>query len=195
GALGAAQPGAEGGALSLLLVLVLVTLFSAAVAGCGIAAGIAVARSFPQPGWYWSMAGGALGGLITGAMANLVGSDAFRLLFGRTVGQFAGALEGVITGAAIGLAVVAADRVRYPVVLAVMLGLVAGLAVTLLDGRLMAGSLQELLSAFPGSRFRLDGIGEAFGEQGLGRMGRIVSGAFEEAVFCACMTWSLRRYR
>ena len=195
GVLGAAQPDAAGGALSLVLVLVLVTLFSATIAGCGIAAGIAASRFIPQPHGYWSVAGGALGGLVTGAMANLVGSDAFQLLFGRTVGQFAGTVEGVIAGAAVGLAVTFGDRVRYPVALGAALGLLAGVAVAVLDGRLMAGSLQELLSAFPGSRFRLDGVGQALGERGLGPTGRFVTAAFEGAVFCACMVWGLRRVR
>jgi hypothetical protein len=95
----------------------------------------------------------------------------------------------------IGLAVTLGERVRYPVVMAALLGLLAGLAVAALDGRLMAGSLQELLSAFPDARFRLDGVGRIFGERGLGPTGRYVTAAFEGAVFCACATLGLKRNR
>lgn len=184
-----------GGAISLLLVLVLVSLISAGVAGGGIAAGLAASQFIAPLRWYWIVAGGAIGGLIVGAFANLLGSDAFRLLFGRTVGPFAGAVEGLILGGAAGLAML---RVRgglwMSVAVAAMLGICAGIVIALLDGRMMAGSLQELVSAFPSSQFRLDGIGGLLGETGMGPMGRTITGAVEGAVFLGAMRWSLRGY-
>jgi DNA-binding winged helix-turn-helix (wHTH) protein len=186
GFVGAARPGAgTGGALSLLLVLALVTIFAAATAGLGIAAGIAAARFIRSREWYWSLAGGALGGLLLGAFGNLVGTDAFRLLLGNEPERFAGALEGALTGAAVGLAVAFGGRVRFPLALALAAGLAAGSVAALLDGRMMAGSLLELVRAFPGSSLRLGGLDS---------MGLLLSAAFEGAVFCAAMAWGLRRF-
>ncbi|NTZ41702.1 transcriptional regulator [Altererythrobacter sp. SALINAS58] len=195
GFIGAAQISAQsgGGALSLLLVLVLVSLLSAGVAGGGIAAGLAASKFIAPMRWYWVVGGGAIGGLIVGAFANLLGSDAFRLLFGRTVDPFAGAVEGLILGGAAGLAMLwVRGGLWMSVAIAAMLGLGAGLGIALLDGRMMAGSLQELVSAFPSSQFRLDGIGGLLGETGMGPVGRTITGAVEGAVFLGAMRWSLR---
>ena len=187
----AAQPaaGGGGGALSLLLVLVLVSVFAAAVAGLGIAAGIAASRLIRPPAWYWSLGGGALGGLLLGGFGHLIGADAFRLLIGGDLDRFAGAGEGVVIGAVVGLAATCATRVRAPLALGAALGLVGGLAVALADGRMMAGSLQALVAAFPASS-----ILAVFGERGLGPTGLALSGAIEGAVFVAAMVWGLRRF-
>lgn len=193
GVIGAARPQAgSGGAFSLLLVLVLVSVFSAGVAGAGIGAGLAASQTGTPHRWYWRVAGGALGGLTLGAFANLLGGDAFRLLFGHEVGRFAGATEGFILGAAVGLAAFMADhRPRHAVHLAALLGAGAGLAVVLLDGRMMAGSLESLVAAFPASQFRLEAIGGPFGESGLGPIGRAVTSALEGAIFAAGIVWGL----
>jgi DNA-binding winged helix-turn-helix (wHTH) protein len=196
GFLGAATlpGGGGGGALSLLLVLVLVTVFAAAVAGLGIAAGIAGAQLVTPRAWYWSLAGGALGGLLLGGFGHLLGADSFRLLFGGRLDHFAGAGEGLIIGAAVGLAAALAGRTRMPLALGAALGLAGGLAVAAIDGRMMAGSLHALVQAFPDSHLRLDAIGAVFGERGLGRIALAVSAALEGAVFVAAMVWALRRF-
>ena len=193
GFVGAAQPpAATGGAVSLLLVLVLVSMFSAGVAGTGIAAGIAAAEFIRTPGRYWTVLGGAFGGVLVGAFANLLGKDAFRLLFGRAVGEFAGAPEGLILGGAIGLAACLSHQGTWRRCgVAGLLGLVAGLLVASLDGRMMAGSLQELVSAFPTSQFRLDRLSVALGEGEFGAIGRTVTAGFEGAVFSVAMIWAL----
>lgn len=193
GVIGAAQPQpVGGGAISLLLVLVLISVFSAGVAGAGIGAGLAASRFVEPRRWYWRVAGGALGGVTLGAFANLLGGDAFRLLFGREVGGFAGATEGFVLGAAVGLAAYLADhRPLRAVGIAALLGAGAGLAVALLDGRMMAGSLESLVASFPASQFRLEAIGGPLGETGLGPIGRTVTSAFEGAVFAAGIVWGL----
>ncbi len=193
GFIGAAHSQANGGgAISLLLVMVLVSVFSAGVAGAGIGAGIA-ALQFVQPSrWYWLVAGGALGGVTIGAFANLIGSDAFRLLFGQEVGDFAGAKEGFVLGSAAGLAAFLADRrLLRALSIAALLGAGAGLANTALDGRMMAGSLESLVLAFPSSQFRLDGITRHLGEAGLGPVGQALTSAFEGAVFSTGIVWGL----
>lgn len=188
GFLGAAAQqgvGGGGGALSTLLVLALVTLLAAVTAGFGIAAGIAAARFIHPPAWYWTLAGGTLGGLLLGAFGNLVGTDAFGLLFGGEPDRFSGALEGALTGAAVGLAAGVSRRVGFPVPLALALGLAAGSAAALLGGRMMLGSLAELVAAFPDSRLMISGLDE---------IGLALSAAIEGAVFCAAMAWGLRRF-
>ncbi|MDZ4306938.1 transcriptional regulator [Allopontixanthobacter sp.] len=195
GFIGAAQPSdGSGSAVSILLVLIVVSTLSAGVAGAGISAGLAASRFIPSPNAWWTVIGGSLGGMAVGAFANLLGNDLFRLLFGRAPGAFAGALEGLVLGAAIGLATLYTGRaVFHRLALAGLLGLCAGILITLVDGRMMAGSLQELVSAFPTSRYRLDAIGQMFGEDGLGPVGRAVTAGFEGAIFSAGMVWALGR--
>lgn len=193
GLIAAAQPQAGGGgAISLLLVMVLVCVFSAGVAGVGIGAGLAASQFVQPPRWYWRVAGGALGGLTLGAFANLLGGDAFRLLFGQEVGGFAGATEGFILGGAVGLAAFLADhRPIRALSIAAVLGASGGLAIALLDGRMMAGSLESLAAAFPASQFGLEAISGALGEKGLGPIGLALTSALEGAIFATGLVWGL----
>lgn len=188
---GQPQPGA-GGAISLLLVLVLVCGFSAGVAGLGIGAGLAASQITLPRRWYWRVAGGALGGATLGAFANLLGGDAFRLLFGQEVGGFAGAAEGLILGGAAGLAAYLADNRQIRALsIAAGLGAAAGLAIALLDGRMMAGSLESLAAAFPASRFGLEAISGALGESGFGPIARALTSVLEGAIFATGLVWGL----
>jgi hypothetical protein len=191
---GAAQAGG-GGTVSLLLVIVLVSALSAGVAGAGIAAGITLSYTVRTQAWHWQVAGAALGGVALGALANMIGKDAFRLLFGQAIGPFAGALEGSVVGAATGLAfVLVQQRIRYSASVAALLGTVAGLIVVLLDGQMMAGSLQTLVTAFPSSQFSFDGLGRLLGERGFGAKTRMVTAAFEGAVFVMAMVQAMYRF-
>jgi len=179
---------AGGGSASLLLVLVLVSMLSSGVAGSGIAGGFAASQFIQPTRWYWATMGGAVGGVTVGAFANMLGNDAFRLLFGQEVREFAGAFEGLVLGSAVGLAGFFSRRRVGPAIgVAALLGAGAGLLISLLDGRMMAGSLQELVSAFPASQFRFDALGGALGEGGLGPVGRAVTASFEGAVFSGGM--------
>lgn len=188
---GAANSGA-GGTVSMLLVIVLVSALSAGAAGAGIAVGIALSYYVSPYGWRWRVAGAAVGGVTLGAVANMIGRDAFRLLLGQAIGPFAGALEGFVVGATTGLAfVLTQQRIRYSAGMAALLGGAAGLIVILLDGRMMAGSLQTLVTAFPSSPFRLDGLGRSLGERGFGASSRMVTAALEGAVFVVAMVQAM----
>jgi hypothetical protein len=68
-----------------------------------------------------------------------------------------------------------------------MIGAVAGAAIALLGGRLMAGSLDLLARTFPDSRLRLDQISAVFGEPDVGPLTGLVTGALEGALFSACV--------
>jgi hypothetical protein len=145
----------------------------------------------------FSLAGGALGGLVTGAWFRLVGMDAFSLLLGRAPAGVAGPFEGVLLGGAVGLGAglawreVGSGGLRWSVARAALLTGVAGLIIPLLGGRLMAGSLSLLAQAFPESRLRLDPIGRALGEASFGQLSSVVTGTLEAALFGACIVGAM----
>ena len=192
GFVGAAQPAQPGvGAVSVLLVLLCVTVLIALLGGAGVSFGIAAAARFASSRqWLWTTLGGAVGGLLVGAFFNLLGMDAFNLLFGQSLGGITGAPEGALLGAAAGLGAGLASRgasLRRDIAAAAVTGAAAGLLIPLLGGRLMAGSLDLLTRHFPGSHFRLDRIGTLFGEEGFGPVSQAVTGALEGALFAGCL--------
>jgi hypothetical protein len=154
--------------------------------GAGVAFGIAAAGISSGRFTGWSVAGGALGGLIVGATVKLLGLDAFSLLVGRSPGNITGAMEGAIIGAAVGFGAWIAARatsIRKGAALAGLCGAVAGAVIPAVGGRLMAGSLDLLAHSMPGSRLRLDHLGALFGEQDFGPITQSVTGALEGALF------------
>ena len=180
------QPGP--GATSILLVLVALTVLVGIVGGAGVSFGIAAAnfrRSQPSA---WSVAGGAVGGLLVGALAKLLGLDAFALLVGRSPGDITGAPEGFILGAAAGLGLSLAARTGVPrlrsgMLMAAALGAVAGAIIVAAGGRLMAGSLDLLARAFPASGLRVAELGWLLGERGFGPVTHLLTAALEGALF------------
>lgn len=190
-----AQPGT--GALSLLLVLTSVTLVIALLGGAGVSFGIAAAgltSAKPLPG---QVIGGAVGGMLVGAIVKLLGLDAFVLLVGQSPGDITGAVEGAVLGGAVGFGAWlarrgdGAPRLRRGVAAASLCGGAAGLLITLLGGRMMAGSLNLLVAAFPGSRLRLDPLGRLFGETGLGPVSQIATGTLEGMLFAGCLVGAM----
>lgn len=196
---GASQPGI--GALSVLLVFVCLTVLIALVGAAGVAFGIAAAIVAPGRPW-WTILGGACGGLVVGAVVKLLGLDAFNLLFGQAPGGITGAAEGAVLGGAVGLGAwlgvrgSAPPSLRRSVAVAALPGAAAGILIPLLGGRLMAGSFDLLARQFPSSRLRLDQIGALFGESGFGPVSQVVTGALEGALFGGCIVgamWLARR--
>jgi DNA-binding winged helix-turn-helix (wHTH) protein len=187
---GTAQP-AGPGAASVLLVLLWLTIAAAAIGGAGVSFGIAALA--PR----WTIAGGALGGLIVGAVAKLLGLDAFNLLLGRSPGDITGGAEGLMLGASVGLGALLArgSTLRRGALLAALCGGAAGAAIPLLGGRLMGGSLDLLVRGFPDSRLRLDAIGALFGEAGFGPVSQAATGALEGALFAGCIVGAMRLAR
>ena len=190
-----AEPGT--GALSLLLVLTSVTLVIALLGGAGVSFGIAAAgltSAKPLPG---QVIGGAIGGMLVGAIVKLLGLDAFVLLVGQSPGDITGAVEGAVLGGAVGFGAWlarrgdGAPRLRRGVALASLCGGAAGFLITLFGGRMMAGSLDLLAAAFPGSRLRLDPLGRLFGETGLGPVSQIATGTLEGMLFAGCLVGAM----
>lgn len=183
------------GGTSVLFVLLAINMIVGLVAGAGVGAGIAAAEFAPVARWYWTVLGGAIGGLITGSVARLVGLDAFALLLGQSPGDMTGASEGLLLGAAVGLAVWAARR-RTPTLAgsAAWGGLVAGaagIAISLSGGTFLGGSLDFLLRRFPEARFRLDAIGAFFGENGFGPVSKAATSGIECLFFGACVVGAM----
>ena len=185
GFIGASQPLQPGmGAASILLVLLCVTILVALIGGAGVATGIALTRRYGA----WVIAGGAAGGLVVGALFKLLGLDAFSLLVGQSPGEITGAFEGLFIGAGTGLGAWLSRRtvsVRRTALQAALCGGIAGLAVSLLGGRLMLGSLDLLARQVPGSRLRLDHISRLFGEASFGPVTQTVTSILEGALFAA----------
>ena len=78
---GASQPLQPGlGAISILLVILCLTIIVGLIGGLGVSFGIAIATAGARRDWQWSVAGGAVGGLLIGATVKLLGVDAFNLL-------------------------------------------------------------------------------------------------------------------
>ena len=186
GEAGAGEAGAGGASVVLVLtaLCVLVSLVGAAGVSLGIAAAMVRGGN-----WLWHVAGGALGGLLVGATAKLLGLDAFNLLLGQSPGNITGALEGAALGGTIGLGTWlgrhGATLMRSALPAALGAGL-AGLAITALGGRMMAGSLDLLTQILPQSRLRLDRLGSLLGEDGFGPVTQVVTGGLEGALF-GCM--------
>jgi len=143
------------------------------------------------------MVGGAVGGLIVGAITKLLGLDAFNLLFGQSPGDITGAPEGALLGGAVGLGAWLATRARNgmsfrrSIAVAALAGGCGGVAIPLLGGRLMGGSLDLLARQFSQSRLRLDEIGSLFGEQGFGPVSHLFTAAAEGTLFGACVVGAM----
>jgi DNA-binding winged helix-turn-helix (wHTH) protein len=190
---GASQPLQPGmGAVSVLLVLVCVTILVGLIGGAGVGFGIAVAGQ--GRAGHWKIVGGALGGLIVGAVTKLLGLDAFNLLLGQSPGDITGAPEGLILGAAVGLGAWLAIRtngLRRSSAIAAAIGAAAGLLIVVAGGQLMGGSLDLLSQQFPDSRLRLDQLGALVGDKGFGPVSRLVTGALEGALFAGCVVGTM----
>lgn len=187
---GAAQPlAADMGATSILLVLMWLTIAAAVIGGAGVSFGIAAGGLVPGRSLASVIAGGAIGGMVVGAVAKLLGLDGFHLLLGQSPGDITGAAEGAALGGAVGLGAglaLAAARplsLRRRVAIAAAASGAAGGLIPLFGGRLMGGSLDLLAHHFPDSRLRIDPIGALFGENGFGTLSQIVTGALEGMLF------------
>jgi hypothetical protein len=169
----------------------------ATIGAAGVAFGIAGAAFAGGGKWQWSVVGGAAGGLAVGAIVKLLGVDAFNLLFGRSPGDITGAGEGLVLGAAVGLGAWLGTHgdlplsLRRGVATAGLAGAAAGALIPLLDGRMMAGSLDQLAHGFPGSRLRIDQVGGLFGETGFGPVSHVVTGGLEGMLFAGCVVGAM----
>ena len=201
GFVAAGEPREAGmGTLSVLLVILALTATMALIGAAGVSFGLAAGERRGGGRGAGTVVGAALGGLLVGTLVNLLGLDAFTLLFGRSPGAITGGFEGVLLGAGVGLGVAGSrgSGVRRSALLGGLAGGAAGLLIALLGGRLMGGSLALLGDQFSGSRLSLDGVGRLIGESGFGPLTLAVTATLEGALFGACIAaaiawWSDRR--
>ena len=191
----ALQPGI--GAVSVLLVLVCLTILLALIGAAGVAFGIAASVFARQRSVVWTVAGGALGGMVVGAVVKLLGIDAFNLLFGRSPGDITGAAEGALLGGAVGFGAWLGSRgperlsLRRGTAAAGLAGAAAGIVIALMGGRLLGGSLDLLARRFPDSRLSLDPIGALFGESEFGALSHAATAGVEGLLFGACLVGAM----
>lgn len=192
---GASEPPQPGtGAVSVLLVILCLSVAVALMGALGVSFGISIATHLGKRDWRWTVAGGASGGFLVGAIVKLIGIDAFNLLFGHSPAGMTGAFEGAIIGTGVGLSAALAlrsGRLRRSTFTAAFIGAVAGISIVLTGGRLMAGSLDLLGRTFPDSRLHFDRIGAIFGESGFGLVSQVVTAGLEGALFSACLVGAI----
>lgn len=187
------QPGLGSG--SIVLVLTCVTILVAVTGAAGVSLGIAAADRLAKRPGPWRIVGGALGGMIVGAVVKVLGLDAFSLLLGEAPGGITGGGGGLVLGAAIGigawLAVRGAPSLRRAMAYAGLVGAAAGVAIGLVGGRLFGGSLDLLGRQFAESRLNMDGVARLLGEAEFGLASRTVTGGLEGLLFGACMVGAM----
>ncbi len=191
GLLAATEPPPSTGAISILLVLTCLCLLVGLLGGVGVGAGIAAGRLIGRGRLSPLMMGGALGGLVVGALGRLVGLDAFALVVGSRPVQITGGSEGLLIGALAGAAAwLALERRPSPERLAAAaaaFGALAGLLVTLGGGQMMAGSLSVLAAAHPHAP-----LGTLLGETAFSDWLRLLAGAMEGATFVGALALAFR---
>jgi DNA-binding winged helix-turn-helix (wHTH) protein len=186
GLLAATEPPAGTGAVSILLVMTCLCLLVGLLGGLGVGSGTAIGRLVGRGRLFPLMAGGAIGGMVVGALGRLVGLDAFSLLIGSRPLAITGGSEGLLIGALAGAAFWLAERASSAPPSAVagkgaLLGALAGLLVTLGGGKMMAGSLAGLAAAHPDAP-----LGRLLGDPSPPLL--LAAGATEGAIFVAALT-------
>ena len=183
------------GAASFLIVMLSVNILAGALAGFAIGAGIAAAHRIAGPKIAATALGAALGGLVVGGAARLLGIDAFSVLLGKAPVGIAGGLEGLVLGGAIGIGShLSLARVRsWPSISgAALTGGLAGALLPLLGGKLMGASLDALSEAFPDSPLNIDSLGRFVGEDHFGIVSQTCFGALEGFLLGAGITFAIR---
>ena len=173
------------GSAADLLVLAAMIGALGLLAGAGTGLGMAAAMAWRGRTDAAMVAGGALGGLLIGALGSLLGREGIAFVTGSTVSGVTGPLEGLLLGTAAGMAGWIAARSSRPVIalaLAAVAGAVAGAVVHLVGGTLLGGSLHAVAEAQPGMRLALPYLAP-----GPGGAARLVTAIAESAGFAASL--------
>lgn len=180
---------------SIIVVLVSLGVFVSAFGGAAVSFGmLAVHRVTYRHSRWWSVLGAAAGGGLIGAIANSLGTDMFRALFGRELVGITGAFEGAVIGAGLSFGVCLMESVKFKTrpwhrILAAALGaMLAGIVLTLIGGNLFTGSLAIVTHSFSNSELRIDSLAAWFGEVPLGRTTLMIISAIEAFLFGATVS-------
>jgi DNA-binding winged helix-turn-helix (wHTH) protein len=183
------------GSLSVLLVLLALSMLVGVLGGLGVGLGLGLGR-LSGPGVAPPLLGAALGGLVVGGMARMLGSDAFVLLVGAAPAGITGGLEGALIGLAFAAGWLSGggEQAREGWRPALFAALATGLACALLvlgGGHLMAGSLAGIAATFEASRLDPAQLGRLFGDQQFSHGVQVALAALEGVVFGACVAAAL----
>ena len=188
-----ASDGGSGLVLTLLALCLAVGVLGGA--GVGIGMGLATGLAGYRPAAL--IAGGGTGGLVVGAVGQLVGLDLFQVLAGVGIGPVTGLLEGAAIGMLAGGGCALVGRFGHwrGGALAAMLGAGGGALVALAGGRLMAGSLALLDHTVADRRLQLDAVARWIGEGAFGPVTLLSSSALEAAMFVSLVALTVARGR
>jgi hypothetical protein len=204
GLLLAAAPGSDAPA-AVSAVLAVIGAACGALAGAGVGAGLATAEAIARSARGAALVGGgALGGLLVGAVTQWLAGLTLASLFGLHV-AIGGAIEGLALGAAAGLGYALATRragglaaprgsrrIRAAAITAALCG-IGALALTLSGRPLIGGTIHAIAEAAQGSQAALTPLGRLIGEPDFGPLSRAVIGAGEGAVFGLGLALGLMR--
>ena len=198
---------ATGSAAPLDVAVVLAVIGGAcgAVGGAGVGAGLSAAEAIARSQRTLSLiAGGALGGGVAGAVAQLLGRWSLAALVGLDV-PIGGTVEGLVIGGAAGLAYAVATsraegvaaprgRRRWGVALIVAAACgAAALGLSVAARPLVGGTLHLIAQASQGAQVTLAPIAALIGEPDFGPATRALIGTGEGAIFGLGLALGLTR--
>ena len=184
----------HGGSASVLILTGLVAMLGVlAGAGVGVALGLAALRKGAGP-VAWTLSG-AFGGMLVGAVGQVLAREGVASLTGASIGPVTGILEGLVLGSAAGIAAFIAGHLsRSPlrmIGIGAALGALAGAFIALVDGHLLGQSLMALEAHFPASRLDIAQVGALLGESGFTGRARWTATILEAAVFVAVVATAI----
>jgi DNA-binding winged helix-turn-helix (wHTH) protein len=187
GGLAMARHASAAEAVSLLFVMVGLGAFIGAAGGLGVGGGMAAGHLTLRGRRWGAVVGGAVGGAMVGGVAQFLGVDALRALFGHRLVGITGAFEGAAVGLGTSLGAALAGGEGTPpwrrMAGASGGAMCAAVSLSLIGGTLFSGSLEILARSFSDSQIGMDPLAALFGEAHFGRTTQAVLGALEGALF------------
>jgi DNA-binding winged helix-turn-helix (wHTH) protein len=189
---------------SIIVVLVSLAVIVSALGGLGVSFGMLTIRhiAFRHSRW-WSILGAAIGGGLIGGIANQLGTDMFRALFGRELEGITGAWEGASVGMGMALGKVLVESLveksrPWQKILGAGIGaMCAGLVLAILHYNLFSGTLAIIARSFDNSQLSMDSLAALFGEVRFGQTMAIImsgcEGLFFGTTVLAGMEFAIRR--
>lgn len=163
--------------------------------GAGVGLGMGAAFAWRGSSIGALPAGGAIGGLVVGAIGSIIGADGIAALTGANVPRITGMFEGLLLGLAAGVGAIVAvkrpGRAGSASALAAGAGALSGTFIALAGGTLLGGSLYTLDGQFPASELAMDRVGAFFAEPDFGSLSQGITAALEGATFAACIAAAL----
>jgi Novel STAND NTPase 1 len=175
--------------VTLLLALTSLGTIAGLLAGLGISLGMSSIQAIGyRHNPYWPILGAAVGGMLIGGVAHLIGVDTFLALFGQRLQGVAGAYEGGVIG--LGLSIgrhiglrLEKDSGWFTHLLSALGAMLAAVLLTLIQGNLFSASIETIAHCFAQSQIRLETVSVLFGEVHFGQISRLILAAVEGFVF------------